>query len=99
MKLKSGLVKEVHEKEEFIEEQQKIKTRHGIEDDNVVVVEKRMIIKSAIALCIHTIQFIAKILLIILAFIGLVAIVYPEPRNELLQIVSATINQVKEFIH
>ncbi len=87
MKLSNGLRREVREKQELAAEQSFLKKKHGIaQDQEVVVVEKSNMVKFLLRYLGFGIRLAATILLLFLAFIGLVAIVYPEPRMDLLTI-------------
>ena len=61
-------------------------------DEEVIVIEKnnmaKFLIKTFGIICVKA----ANILLVTLAIIGLVAIVYPEPRACLIEIFSATVD-------
>ena len=95
---KRGLLKEFEEEEAFREEQEKLKAKHDIEDENVVVVEKTNCAKLSVTTRIRRIKLIATILILALAAIGLTALLYPECRMALFSIFNATANQVNSMI-
>ena len=95
---KRGLLKEFQEEEAFREEQEKLKAKHDIEDENVVVVEKTNFAKFSVTTLIRLIKLIATILILALAAIGLTALLYPECRMALFSIFNATANQVNSMI-
>lgn len=100
MKLNNGLRREVREKQEFASDQRVLKEKHGIiQDTNVIVVEKSNTIKFLFRYVSMVIRTFAKILILILAFIGLVAVVYPGPRNELITIGQDTQHQIYSFFY
>ena len=68
---KRGLLKEFEEEEAFREKQEKLKAKHDIEDENVVVVEKTNFAKFSVTTLIRLIKLIATILILALAAIGL----------------------------
>lgn len=96
MKLKTGLVKEIEEKKQFEKEQNILKTKHSISDANIIIVEKNHIFKFITNLIVDVFKLIFKIILLLLAFIGLVSLVYPQPRQEILKII---IDTYSELIH
>ena len=95
---KRGLLKEFEEEEAFREEQEKLKAKHDIEDENVVVVEKTNFAKFSVTTLIRLIKLIATILILALAAIGLTALLYPECRMAFFSIFNATANQVNSMI-
>ena len=76
------------EKQEFQQQQENIKKKHHIEDEDVVVVEKSNMVKFFVKLLLGIIRFAASAAIIILAAIGLITIVYPEPREELMAVLT-----------
>lgn len=95
---KRGLLKEFEEEETFREKQEKLKAKHDIEDENVVVVEKTNFAKFSVTTLIRLIKLIATILILALAAIGLTTLLYPECRMALFSIFNATANQVNSMI-
>ena len=95
---KRGLLKEFEEEEAFREKQEKLKAKHDIEDENVVVVEKTNFAKFSVTTLIRLIKLIATILILALAAIGLTALLYPECRMALFSIFNATANQANSMI-
>lgn len=91
-KYKIGLVTEIQKQQKINEEQKKIKQRHGIQEDNVIVVEKTNMTKFLIRTVAGIIKLAATICLLLLAAVGLFTLLYPEIRepftiilNEILQ--------------
>ena len=91
MKYKTGLIKEVKANQKFDQEQKDIKRRHKISNEDVLVVEKNNFIKFFLNSMGRLAQLIAKICLLVLAVIGLAALLYPEPRVALLQVWQETL--------
>ena len=77
--------------------QDELKKIHGIEDEKVVVVEKNNFIKYFIRLFSSVFKDIVSITLIILAFIGLVSIIFPAPRADIIDIFSSALTEMKSF--
>lgn len=75
------------------EQQRMLHEKHNIEDENVIVVEKSGFYRMLTALC----RTIAAIIVFILAAVGLLSIIYPEPRNEMIGILTSAISQVVDF--
>ena len=67
-------------------EQIRLKKKHQIDQENVVVVEKSNTYKFTIKTIIAFIKLIATVTLLILAVIGLTTLVYPTLRQEFLTI-------------
>lgn len=88
-KFKQVLQKEVLREKEFESTQDRLKNKYGIDKD-VIVVEKANIFKSLGNLVI----VLAKIILLFLACFGLLALIYPEPREEVLKIVSLAVEEM-----
>jgi len=97
VKFKSGLMKEYVQKKEAEKEQKKLKAKHNIEDENVIVVEKKFFLKFMLLILIGVIKTTAFIALLILASLGLLTLLYPEPREELLFVLNDIYSQIREF--
>lgn len=81
-KFKQGLVQSVTEKQKQIEQQEILHKKHGIDDENKIIVEKSSFYKVIFTVC----RISAEILLIMLATIGIIAFIYETPRQDLLDI-------------
>ena len=80
-------------------EQIRLKKKHQIDQENVVVVvEKSNTYKFTIKTIISFIKLIATVTLLILAVIGLTTLVYPTLRQEFLTIFLDVFDQFKNFI-
>lgn len=86
-KFKRGFATELEEDIAFEKEQNQLKDRHGISGEDVVVVEKPSLIKFLITL-------LASIVLFTLATIGLLALIYPEPRAAMVDLLVAIKEQI-----
>lgn len=69
------------------EEQRKLHKKYKEVDGNIVIKEKGNLIE-------YVLRTIANIALAILAAIGLLAIIYKEPRMELISVIKETIEQI-----
>lgn len=86
MRYKTGLVTKLKQDEIYREQQEEIKKKHHIEDEDVVVVEKTNMGKFLIRLMIGIIRFAASAAIILLAAAGLITIIYPQSRQELIDV-------------
>lgn len=80
---KGGFVKDFKEKEAFEAKQEKLKKKHKIDDESVVVVDKINAMKYLIMLF----KTVLSICVFALAVIGLITIIYAEPREEVITII------------
>lgn len=96
-KFKTGLVREHREKQAEERRQELLKEKYDIRED-VVVVEKSNTFKFIVRVLIRIIKTAALILLIILAFIGLMGIIFPGSRAELWDIAVEIYTQVKGYL-
>lgn len=87
MKIKS---EEVH--------QGRLRKMTGLEDENVVIIEKSNMAQFLIRTCGNIIRITATITILALAFAGLTALVYPGPRLELLAIAQEVARQLMVFL-
>lgn len=83
-KYKTGLVAEYQEKLEYEQHQAELKKKHNIESEDVVVVEKDDKIKFFIRLLISFIKTTSAICITILAALGILSLIYPAIRSELI---------------
>lgn len=81
-KIIKGLVKEIEQENQYKEEQERLRMKHGINDDNKIVVEK----SSAPRVIFNVFRIIAEILLLLFAAVGIIALIYKEPRADLFQV-------------
>lgn len=94
MKYKTGLVKKLREETEFKQAQEDIKRRHHIEAEDIVVVEKSNTFKFTVKLFIQLVRLCATASILVLAAIGLISTIYPQIRNELIDVLSGILYQV-----
>ena len=80
------------------EEQKKLHKKHEQIAEDVVIVEKSHVVKFLIKSVAGSIRICAAILLCILAVIGLTALIYPEVRRELLQVLSEILMEGQKMI-
>ena len=93
------IVKEYKENIERQAQQEKLREKHNIEDENMVVVEKSNMAKFSVNTFIRLIKFFAAVIIVCLAVIGLTALVFPETREALLAIFHLAAEQTTEMIN
>lgn len=96
-RIKKSLVSQIKEKQEFDKQQNELKRKHGIEEKNVIVVEKSNMTKFLIRTIGNLIRISATIIILILASVGLTTLLYPHIRNEFLTILYQIMNQMISF--
>ncbi len=82
----------------FRQRQNRLKKKYKVATDKVLVVEKSNMLKFSVNTLVKVVRLLLNILLFILASIGLLALVYPEPREDLYKIMIEVVNQIKTFI-
>ncbi len=79
------------------EQQRRLHTKHNIEDENVVVVEKSNMVKFSIKSMGVVIRTGATMVLLCLAAIGLLCLVYPETSQPLQAVIVQIFNQLTQY--
>ena len=97
-KFKKGFVAEYKNKKQQEAQENRIKQKHHIIDENVVVVEKSNTLKFIIRILVLFLKTAAWIILIILAAVGILCLVYPETRWALFDILSGIRNGTETLI-
>lgn len=82
-----ALVEKIEAEEQEHLQQQRLKEKHGIDDENVVVVEKFSLTKFLVKIFIRLIKTLAGIALLVLAALGLIALIYEEIRSPMFEII------------
>jgi len=80
------IVREYKENIERQAQQEKLREKHNIKDENTVVVEKSNMAKFSVNTFIRLVKFFAAVIIVCLAVIGLTALVFPDTREALLAI-------------
>lgn len=83
------------EDEAFQKKQNHLHKKHMIEDENIVVVEKNNIIKFSLTSMVGLIRFVASVVLVILASIGLLCIIFDETRMPLINLLNDIVTQIR----
>lgn len=96
-KFKHGIVQDIEERREFEKEQASLKAKHHIETDKVIV-EKSNMVKFTVKTLSGLVKTGASILLCGLALLGLMALVYPGPRQEMAGILLSVYQQLQQYL-
>lgn len=97
MKLKTGFVSEYREKQEFHREQKRLREKHSIPDEHVIVVEKKHYIKTALNIVWSIVRGIITVLILVLATAGALALIYPSVRTELMDVLQTVYSTVRSY--
>ena len=91
-KYKESLVKKIRIEQEENQKQKKLQDKYEI-NENVRIVERNNMGKFFVKTIGKCIRIVAVIILFILAAIGLTALIYPEIRQELLQVLGGVLTE------
>ena len=97
-KFKKGFAAEYNDRIKQQNEENRIKEKHRITDENVVVVEKANTLRFIIRITVLLLKTAAWITLIILAAVGILCLIYPETRTELFRILISIFEGTKTMI-
>lgn len=81
-----GLAKQINQERQFDQKQKSLRQKHEVKDENVIVVEKPSLAKFLLSTAIAIIKTMVLICVLILATLGMITLIYPEPRNELVRV-------------
>ena len=96
-KFKKKLVGDIRQEQETAIQQESLRQQHGIQDKNVIVVEKSNMVKFMIRQLSAIIKFVATTMILVLAAIGLLSIIYPNIRSELLTVLLQYYDSLKLY--
>lgn len=96
-KYKESLVKKIRIEQEENQKQKKLQEKYGI-SENVRIVERNNIGKFLVRTMGRCIRITALIMLFVLAAIGLIALIYPEIRQELIQVLGGVLTEGQKLI-
>lgn len=97
-KFNSALQAGADEEKAAEKKQDKLKKKFGISGKNVIVVERTNTFKFVIKIIGVLLRFIASVVIIALAFVGLAALFYDGPRHELLIILNVVLREINQVI-
>lgn len=95
---KKSLVKDIEEKKKDEEEQKELHEKYKEPDENVRIIEKSNAGKFAVRVMARVIQVTATILILILAAIGLTALIVPDTREALMVVKDQLVMQLHQFL-
>lgn len=96
-KFKKGFASSAREELEREAEQKRLHNKHNIKDDHAIVVEKDNMFKFTVRIFEQLTRLAATIIVLILAAIGIISLLYPEVRRELIDVLQAIIEQTKDM--
>ena len=97
-KFKGGFQKAVEEEIEKEQEQKRLREKHQISDEQVLIVEKDDLAKFLIRTGIAAVKLIITITILSLAVLGLLALTYPVPREALFQVLAEILSEFRHLI-
>ena len=95
---RNGFVREVQEEKKREEEQRRLHEIHGIQDENLIVVEKNNMLKFLIRTVGRIVRFVATVAIFVLAAVGMLALIYPEVRGELFLVLGTIFEDAQNMI-
>lgn len=81
-----GLYRDYQKQEKEEKRQEMLHEKYHVEDQRIKVVEKPLVGKFIIRMLGIVISVIARLLLVILAAIGIISLIYPETREALMNV-------------
>ena len=96
-KYKESLVKKIRIEQEENQKQKKLQEKYGI-SENVRIVERNNMGKFLVRTMGRCIRITTLIMLFVLAAIGLIALIYPEIRQELIQVLVGVLTEGQKLI-
>lgn len=98
MEIKKGLIQEYEEQLQEEVNQEKLREKYNIPDENIKVVEQKTTLKFLIRTAGILVRTIFGAALIVLAAAGLITIIYPEPRAELFSVLLNAWKQILAYL-
>ncbi|CDB12614.1 putative uncharacterized protein [Eubacterium sp. CAG:192] len=97
-KFNRQLVNEIKKEKEQESAQLKLREKYEVPED-VMIVEKDNMIKFSVRIIATLIKIKIGIIIFLLTVVGIVSLVFPETRNELIFQLSNTLMQLKKFLN
>lgn len=97
-KFKTGFVSQVKAEQQRKREQKKLHRKHRLQDETVVIVEKSNLMKFLISSLSRIIRLSAVIAIFGLATLGGTALLYPEVRDPLLEVLWGILMELQTMI-
>lgn len=96
-KFKNTFVKEIRKEQERAREQERLRSKHHVEED-ILIVEKTNMVKFLIRLSGRIIRVLLTVAIFLLATVGLMSLVYPEVRAELFLVFSQIMADLQKML-
>ncbi len=97
-KYKKGIVEDIKKEKVFEENQQYLKDKYNMTGEAVVIVEKNNLLKYLIKYGVALIKLVVTIAILVLATLGVLTIVYPNSRHELLFVLEDIYSQMCVYL-
>lgn len=97
-KFRNGFVREVQEEKKREEEQRRLHEIHGIQDENLIIVERNNMLKFLVRTAGRIIRYAAAAAVFILAAVGLLSLIYPEVRGALFLVLGTILEDAGTMI-
>ena len=97
-KFNRQLVNEIKKEKEQESAQLKLREKYEVPED-VVIVEKDNMVKFSIRTIAALIKIVIGIVIFLLTVVGIVSLIFPETRNELIFQLNNTLDQLKNFLN
>lgn len=94
---KKNLVQDIQAQQIFMKEQEELKEKHKLDTDKIIV-EKSNMAKFTVKTFVALVKTAAAILVYVLAAVGLLAMIYPSPRRELMTVGETIYLQLQQYI-
>ena len=98
MEIKKGLIQEYEQQLQEEANQEKLREKYDVPDENVKIEEKKTTLQFLVRTAGVIIRTIFGAALIALAATGLIAMIYPAPREELLKVLLDAWNQILAYL-
>lgn len=97
-KFKNGFAKEAKEALKQEAEQKQLREKHGIQDNNTLIVEKNNLLKFCIRCFTKIVKIFVTAGIFLLASVGLMSLIYPDVREELMKVLIAIQKEITTMI-
>lgn len=97
-KLKNGIMDNILKEKEGQQKQEDLRKKYQVDDKEVMIVEKNNMIKFFIRVIGGVIRIAATIIILLLAAIGLLTLLYPEIRVELVAVLEEIYKQIQMML-
>lgn len=97
-KFKKKLVEDIKKEQEEEKRQKALREQYEIEQKDVVVVEKNNMVKFTVSTVTALVRLCATIVILCLATIGLLSLLYPNVRTELMVVLQEYMKFLKVYL-